>query len=144
MGIEANIKGIGEGLAADHHTFQALHFAMSHSALKENFMSKAVTSIAKIISLAAFTATMLSALPASAGSQHLACNAGYKKVATFANSIKCRQIRFAATRQEVPHLSSYLHKTGRCNAHSGHVKIRVIKLKTRYKVQAAFICANIM
>jgi len=107
-------------------------------------MSKTRTSVVTTVGLAALAATLLSTIPASAGSQNLSCTGGgYKKVATYANSIKCRKIRFASSRREASTLYKVMLVTGHCNSHSGPVTARIFRVGSRYKVQAAFICANI-
>jgi hypothetical protein len=106
-------------------------------------MSKAHASIVNAVGLAAFAIAVVNAAPAFAGSQHLVCGGAYKKVATYNDAIKCRKISFADTAAEARVMTIIERRTASCNAHASLPKFHVIKVGSRFKVQAAFVCANI-
>lgn len=113
-------------------------------------MTSKLAFISKCLALSVIGLMALGSTAASAGSQHLKCpkSAGFKKVATHTNAIKCRMIRYANSRREAHTLSKRMMRNGTCNAHSSPVTIRVIPIGNkpgaqRFKVQGAFTCAKI-
>lgn len=104
----------------------------------------------KILAIAGAATVVLIALgpitaeKASAGPQHLRCQGGFTKVATYANSIKCRRIQLGfPTRSAARTAAENFSNAARCNAHMGATKERVRRAGGNWKAQVSFICANI-
>ena len=104
----------------------------------------------KILAIAGAATAVLIALgpitaeKASAGPEHLKCQGGFKKVATYGNSIKCRRIKTGfPTKSAARTAARNFSNAASCNAHMSAPKKRVLKAGGKWKAQVSFICANI-
>lgn len=97
----------------------------------------------------ALGATMLvlaamAAKPAAAGSDHLQCHGGFRKVATYANSIKCKKAGANFPYELVAgKTAKNWADDASCNAHMSPPRKKVWKKGGRWAVRVTFICANI-
>ena len=81
---------------------------------------------------------------AVAGPQNLQCQAGFQKVATYANSIKCKRVNQGySTRAAARNAANGWVQSASCNAHMSPPKKKVWKKGGTWKARVTFICANI-
>jgi hypothetical protein len=90
------------------------------------------------------TLSLLGAGAAVAGSEHLQCHAGFQKVATYPNSIKCKRVNIGFPNElSAGRTALDWARDASCNAHMSQPKRKVWKVRGKWKARVTFICANI-
>ena len=99
----------------------------------------------KKIALAVFmTSLSFMAGSAVAGSGNLACSDGFRKVATYPNSIKCKNAGEGYSKESIAFNTARLMQyRADCNAHMGTVRTKVWRKNGKWAYRVTFICANI-